>query len=611
MKSYETHRRWSMLKVLLIAAFGIGCPLFSFSASTVEISGDLKQWHPITLSFTGPKSSEVAVPNPFREYRLQVTFAQDEREIVIPGYFAADGKAAHTSAFEGDQWRVHFVPDRTGTWTYKVSFVKGQDVALSDDPKAGKPDRLDGITGELSIAPSDKEGRDFRAQGRLCQVGGHYLQFAQTHEYFIKGGADSPENFLGYIDFDGTDQSFNDHVGLVRDGEAPISKLHKYEPHIQDWRLGDPTWKESLGKGMIGALNYLASKGMNSVYFLTMNVEGDGRDVWPWITMYARDRFDCSKLDQWEIVFSHMEKLGLLMHVIIQETENDQLINGGELGLERKLYYKELVARFSHHLALVWNLGEENTNTTEQLKAFSTYLHQIDPYDHPVVVHTYPGQYDKVYTPLLGHPDFQGPSLQMGDQTQVHAETIRWLDRSQEAGNPWMVCLDEIGPAETGVKPDADDPDHGEVRYHSLWGNLMAGGAGVEWYFGYKYAHNDLNCEDWRSRDKMWDYTRHALEFFQKYLPFTEMKHRDELTSASNDYCFAKPGEIYAVYLPQGGSTQLTLEAGTYSVQWYDPRNGGDLQQGDVFSIQGPGNPSLGLPPKDMDQDWVVLIKNR
>lgn len=601
-------------KILVYGSF-LGLFLFCLTAGAaqngVKISGELKQWHTVTLTFTGPEASETGEPNPFRFYRLTAAFSHEGKTVIVPGYFAADGNAADSSAESGRQWRVHFVPDQTGKWTYKVSFVKGRDAALSGDSSYGEPASFDGASGEFTIAPSDKEGSDFRAQGRLQYVGGHYLQFAESGEYFIKGGADSPENFLGYADFDGTSQVLNDHVGLLREGEAPISRLHAYEPHVKDWRPGDPTWKDGKGKGMIGALNYLAGKGMNSVYFLTMNVEGDGRDVWPWIDMNARDRFDCSKLDQWEIVFSHMEKLGLLMHVITQETENDQLINGGELGLERKLYYRELIARFGHHLALVWNLGEENTNTTEQIKAFSKYIHSVDPYDHPVVVHTYPGQYDKVYTPLLGFQDFQGSSLQMGDFTKTHAETIKWIDRSKQADHPWIVCLDEIGPAHTGVKPDADDPEHRDVRHHALWGNLMAGGAGVEWYFGYKFAHNDLNCEDWRSRNAMWDFTRIALDFFQNHLPFTEMKHHDELTEDQKDYCFAKPGEVYAVYLPQGGSTKIDLQPGNYSVQWYDPRHGGDLQKGSIESLSGPGEQSIGLPPGERKQDWVVLIRKK
>ena len=33
--------------------------------------------------------------------------------------------------------------------------------------------------------------------------------------------------------------------------------------------------------------------------------------------------------------------------------------DNGDLGPQRKLYYRELIARFGHHLALNWNLGEE------------------------------------------------------------------------------------------------------------------------------------------------------------------------------------------------------------------------------------------------------------
>jgi hypothetical protein len=172
-----------------------------------------------------------------------------------------------------------------------------------------------------------------------------------------------------------------------------------------------------------------------------------------------------------------------------------------------------------------------------------------------------------------------------------------------------MVCLDEIGPAHTGVKPDRDDPDHDQVRKRHLWGNLMAGGAGCEWYFGYRYSHNDLNCEDWRSRDRLWDQTRYALEFFHQHLPFTEMRSADELTKAAGDYCFAKPGHIYAVYLPDGGTTEVYLAGAKYRVRWYNPRTGGALQAGAVAEVSGPGFQSIGLPPADPKQDWVALVE--
>lgn len=56
----------------------------------------------------------------------------------------------------------------------------------------------------------------------------------------------------------------------------------------------------------------------------------------------------------------------------------------------------------SHHPALVWDLREEDTNSTAQQKAFARYIRELDPNDHPIVVDTYRGQYEKIDTPLLG-----------------------------------------------------------------------------------------------------------------------------------------------------------------------------------------------------------------
>jgi hypothetical protein len=570
------------------------------------VSGELKKWHTVTISFTGPRTSEAAMPNPFRDYRLNVAFTRGDKSHLVPGHYAADGNTAETGADSGDVWRVHFAPDEEGEWRFVASFRKGADVAISTDPNAGEATAFDAARGSFTVGPTDKKGRDHRAKGRLRYVGKHYLQFAETGDYFLKGGADSPENFLAYFEFDGTHR--HGQAGGRRRGEASAGKLHRYHPHARDWRRGDPTWRDGKGKNIIGSLNYLASKGMNSVYFLTMNVKGDGKDVWPWTAEDERYRFDCSKLDQWEIVFSHMDRLGIMLHVLTQETENDQLLDGGALGTQRKLYYRELIARFAHHLAITWNLGEENTNTDEQRKAFASYVRALDPYDHFIACHTFPGRYDQVYTPLLGYEHFDGPSLQTN---ATHEQTIRWIDRSAAAGRKWVVCLDEIGPANTGVKPDVDDYMHDEVRQRHLWGNLMAGGAGCEWYFGYKFPRNDLNCEDWRSRDHLWELTRLALEFFQQHLPFVEMQHADGFTSASGDYCFAKSGEIYAIYLPDGGATKLDLKTSpaSYTVRWFNPRLGGSLDKGTVHTITGPGQVSIGMPPSEWDKDWAALLK--
>ncbi len=124
---------------------------------------------------------------------------------------------------------------------------------------------------------------------------------------------------------------------------------------------GTLSGKDDRGKGIIGAVNYLASEGMNVFSFLTMNIDGDDRNVYPYTGYSDFTHFDCSKLDQWEVLFSHADSLGMYLHFKTQESENDKMLDGGNVGTMRKLYYRELMARFGHHLALNWNLGEENS----------------------------------------------------------------------------------------------------------------------------------------------------------------------------------------------------------------------------------------------------------
>ena len=198
-----------------------------------------------------------------------------------------------------------------------------------------------------------------------------------------------------------------------------------------------------------------------------------------------------------------------------------EALDGGDLGQERRLYIRELVARFGYELALNWNIGEENTQTSEQQLAMAINLRDTDPYGgHHIVVHTFPNRQEDVYPALLGsRSPFTGASLQMAWDA-VHERTLRWRLASAQSKKPWVVANDEQGPAGLGVPPDpgyrgfagkdAQGRDVGftlhDIRKNVLWGNLLAGGAGAEYYFGYGLPDNDLVAENFRSREKSWEY---------------------------------------------------------------------------------------------------------
>ena len=612
----------------LLIAFPLPCvaakPSAALSTPSPGVYGELKKWHRVTIAFEGAATSENAKPNPFLDYRLDVIFTHPAsgKKLTVPGYYAADGFAGETGADSGRIWRVHFSPPESGEWIYAATFVAGGNVATGFGP--GEPAPLNGnplgaATGKFTVADTDKTGRDNRARGLLEYDGTRYLRWAETGGYFLKQGADAPENLFAYADFDGDFKTDGEKDKLVKN----------YKRHMKDWREGDPTWQGGKGQGLIGAVNYLASEGVNAISFLTMNIGGDDRNVFPYTNYKERKRLDVSRLDQWEIVMDHADRMGFYLHFKTQEAENDKLLDGGDVGVERKLYYRELIARFGHHLALNWNLGEENNGQTDaQRIAMAAYFHETDPYKHNIVIHTYPPQKKKIHTPLLGKKsELTGLSMQGSDPffNDVHGDVLEWVKKSTEAGKPWVVAYDEPGSAGEGLTNDAEDAkspqgkgNYTDARHKALWGVLLAGGTGTEWYFGYKFDHSDLTLQDFRSRDRWWDSCRHALTFFsENKIPFHEMKSDNgQIGNSPNGneagYCFSKPGDTYVVYLPKGGENDLWPEGGSaYSIRWFDPRNGGGLQVGSKDSMTGGIGNSMGLPPSDPDKDWVVLVRKK
>ncbi|TWU28644.1 DUF5060 domain-containing protein [Bythopirellula polymerisocia] len=572
-----------------------------------SISGELRQWHKVTLTIDGPQASEDGDLNPFLDYRMQVTFRHPASGLTynVPGYFAADGDAANSSATLGTKWRAHLSPDHSGEWTYTVSFREGPGVAISDDPNAGTAvDSVDGLMGSFEVSSTDKSGRDFRGKGRLNYVGKHHLQFAGTGEFFLKTGVDAPENFLAYQDFDGEFKKDGQKDNLIKD----------WGPHVQDWQTSDPTWQNGKGKGIIGAINYLASQGLNSFSFITLNINGDDRNVFPYTTYDERARIDCSRMDQWETLFAHGDKLGMYLHFKTQEAENVNLLDNAKLGLQRKLYYRELIARFGHHLALNWNLGEEiglyNKVSTEEKVAWADYFWSHDPYQHHIVIHNGDNHFD-----LLGDASaLTGFSLQTNqpDFRYVHARTLQYIRRSAAAGKPWVVACDEPGDAMHSLLTDAEDPTHDDPRKNALWGNLMAGGAGVEWYFGYKHPHSDLTCQDFRVRQNMWKQCRQALDFFRHHrIPFWNITNANEKLATKDAYCLCEPGKLYLVYLKQAKQASLDLSDanGLFEVLWFNPRHGGPLHLGSTQAVIGGGKVMIGKPPTEPEQDWLAVVR--
>lgn len=589
-----------------------------------EVSGIIQKWNKITVDFQGPLASETdSNPNPFLDYRLQVEFTGPSGQTYnVPGFFAGDGSGGDS----GTVWRVHFSPDEAGEWSYNAEFRSGSEIAINP-AQDGESVSFDGAEGTFQVEDLDTTAAGFYKWGRLEYVNSHYFKF-RDGDYWIKGGADSPENFLAYKGFDNTFGSSQNYDDL-----ESIPTLHGYDVHIEDWNPGDPDWGNGQGKGIIGALNYLSSKNVNSIYFLLMNIGGDGKDVFPWVGTPVPEgspdndnlHYDISKLNQWEIVLEHAQRKGIALHAVFNEAEeeNKRELDNGELGTERKLFYREMIARFAHHPALQWNISEEYNLKfdlgEERVREFASYIKEVDPYHHPITVHTAGDPLEELAF-TFGDPLFSTTSVQLNQRRIDHiTEEIR--EMTSEAGRPIPASMDEFTVDMGGNRSWIPIDNANLQRKQKLWPTYLSGGQ-IEFILeGFLEVDSFKKPET----DTLWDYIWYARKFMEENLPFHEMQPMDELVAGESTLTvgegdgatyelgaqvFAKPNNVYAIYFPVAESTgkiDLTNLTGEATLRWYNPRTGEFA--GNLKTIPGGSNTEIGAVPSTPEEDWVVLIQ--
>jgi len=633
----------ALLAVTASLAGGLGAQ--AARNAPVLLEGPRRVWHTLTLSFaTVVDTHESLHPpgaNPFLDFRLDVTFshAASGTSLVVPGFYAADGRAADTSAAAGNVWQAHFTPDRAGVWEWSAAFRRGPGIALDAQLAGSTADaRVDGSFGTFHVAPADPQAPGLLGLGRLTHAGERYLHFAQGGARFLKSGAGGPENLLAYFEIDGT---LGDPGSLCLAAPTNPERLHRFAAHTGDF-LGDAvglrhTWgSPARGQNLLGALDYLASVGVNSFFFLLHGYQGDGNDVWPFVAATDKAHFDVSKLDQWERVLAHMTARGIVPQVSFEEDENDLLPESqGGLGVgltpTRRLYYREMIARFAHHPALLWVVGEESNyyDQVATMQALALAIRDLDPYDHPLAFHGKhpcvgagcPQEYPIVvaqYQPYFPFEAFDYTSFQTVPGA-FNQSTVQLVE-AQLAGRKWAHFGDE-------QSLNAIPANLTDNRRRALWGNLMAGGAGVSWYPGNAIVaqytggaamcdYYDIAIEDLRRMESYFLQTAHAVAIFHQRLPFAAMLPANHLAApnGAQDYVLQRPEQgatraVYAVYRGTGSAATLALGPGEHTVEWFDPRSGAGLIA--APSLFGPGTPLLPPPAQDPGQDWLAIVRQQ
>lgn len=480
--------------------------IFVASVITTLASADQAQfakWAKVEFAFHGPTSHGRGEPNPFA-VKLDVDFcAPGGSHYRVPGFYDGDGRGG----LDGDVWKVRFAADQIGLWTYTT---------ISDNQQ------LHGKTGRFAVSDIPAGAEGFRRWGRLEAVGTadnaiRYLKF-RDGPYWLKAGCDDPENFLGeYLNYNTLDKRK-------------------------------------------AAVDYLARHGINSLYVMSHNIDGDNKDVWPWLGGTAHEakanaagnvRFDLARLEEWRVLFEHMQAKGVATYLVL---EDDHAWHGYDHGR----YYREIIARFGYLPALIFNFNEEY-NENHKLPRALEHLQQLadlDPYDHPRGIHNVNTPSDE----YIAAPQIDFTSIQTGSPggrdpgALLHNQrAIDWIERCQSRGRRvLMVGFDEGRP---------------EEDRRAWWSAYLGGGV----WEAHVLPPYDRPMSAW---ERVWTELGGTRAFMES-LPFWEMTPANDVVRGGKAFCLAKQGETYALYLPEGGEVELQLPTGReFAVAWWNPAQG-------------------------------------
>ncbi|MCI5064999.1 DUF5060 domain-containing protein [bacterium] len=585
--------------------------LLGSTTTQPQVTGERLVSHEVTLELTGPMRSENS--GTFRNYRLFAKFTHVMSGAVfrIPGYFAADGDAAQSGASRGDQWRVRFSPPFPGLYVAETNFRQGPNIALDPTPNTGTPIPGDGELVSF-FAGKSRARSGFRKDGRVVKGRGRYFKHLQTGAYYLKSGADSPETFMAATVYR------NGQLRPEFDNTINVGRTNPdFSVHVADWRPGDPTWRGDggaiKGKGVTGALNFLARHGGNAFYFLGYNVDGgDGGNVFPWVSPSQKSVFDVSKLEQWRLLFNHATERNIAVHFVLQEEEND----AEKTQQEELLFIREILARYGSNLAFFLNLGEEYRDrqtsqggSTQILERDIAYARQIFPFYGPLFgLHNPPNDWSYFTASGL---DFV--SLQTGDIADVPQEASQL-----HISHPGISkAVTEVGPDSVGVSRDGrrDEPT---FRGQLLASAMCNGAYGIQYYFGYRnnsdftdiFSRGFENAHYNYSYSELFQQGKRFLDFFRRDVDLEEMEpssqsivNRAELDCGllSND------NTLLLLYLSEAGSSRIQLPSGgLHDVTWYDPDTGSES----YATVTGSRGQRVNLR-RPSAGDWLVRVEKR
>ena len=545
------HRALLIILLCASASFLTGCdgppPLkVSFSRATQEI--DAYDFLEVTANVSLPHAS-----NPFTDVVFRGSFetADGSKRWPVEGFCDSD---------DGSIFRIRFMPPTSGDYKYSVEFEQG-----------GARWSSEGVF----------HARDGRRRGPIRvdpKYPWHFIWEGTGEHYFLNGT--TAYWLMGWRD----DKVIH----------SSIERLHKLKAN-------------RIRVTVAGRTNVFYGEpvmvGPDWTTFIT-----------PWPAEKADDiyhpgfdytRFHLPYWQRFERALQFARDRDMIISLVLDM--NDSRVHPAAGSEDEHRFIRYAIARFGAFSNITWDLGDDLDiyRDEEWTRATGRFIKKWDAYRHLVTSHPVDNKHQDRISDWFDFTSFQEWSR---DQ---HAFMLSQRKQQAQLGRIIPQTNEEYGyedhyPAPWSPRPPAESAD---TLRRTAWEIVMAGGYQTTG----ETARRGTNI--WPDTGGGWMNGRgdetmamlqgyaHMVDFFTSF-DWWKTEPHDELVNNGN-YCLAKPGEIYAVYLPRGGSVTLQLQQGRYEVTWLNAVTGEKLA---MPPVEGPLWTSPTIPSTN---DSVLLLQRK
>ncbi|MGE4587855.1 MAG: DUF5060 domain-containing protein [Mangrovibacterium sp.] len=545
---------------LLILMFAFQLPFFPANAA-----GPVRKYRLFETSVENKNRYE----NRFTDVNLLVQYqAPSGRIINFTGFYDGDG-TGKGDARNGDVWKMRFMPDEAGEWSYTYRWSDGTPGGRGNftctEQGAGK-----GILQAYALNP-------------------HWFAYNGTEPVWLKSYYETGHGSLGQ-DFDW----ITEHV------YRPLAR-HGYN-HLQ--------------------VNWLLSLCCFGQYYLdgpepeTMN-----------LALYQEGRLtESMNLDVWKRMEQHLgwlneHDMGVHMFLGVDGSRNDGPAWEKLSPEEQRFFVRYLVARLAPYANLAgWNFVWEVPGDRESHElGFARLVREYDVFNH---LCTYEDEFPRENHYQLPEYSFAAVENHRIAAPVKNQERHLW----REAWTHHMACLlgyqgkpvfmSEGNALWRRYWHERSGATQDDLR-RSAWGCVTAG-ASFTWnghekeYELYAGGPSGLPFSKENPFLESERYIRILSGVMQEEVDFFRMLPHDDLLTGHNGlevYALAEPGSQYLVFAPAGNVFGLQLEQGRYTNYWMDTKTG---EKQALSPIEIPGGTQIRrFSPPSCTTDWVLILRSR